>query len=67
MADPGAAAAAFVAIAQLSVGTSDTRECVREAHDNAAVAKAMGGEDRYVEMCMDYQKKVREVRQRSAK
>lgn len=60
-----AAAAAFVAIAQIATGGSgDTRECRREAHDNAAVAKAMGGEERYVEMCMELQKKVREVRDR---
>jgi hypothetical protein len=59
------AAAAFVAIAQFSIGgTSDTRECKREAHDNATIARAMGGEERYVEMCMELQKKVREVGQR---
>ncbi|MBC5765734.1 hypothetical protein [Ramlibacter albus] len=60
-----AAAVAFVAIAQISLGgSSETRECKREAQENASVARAMGGEERFIEMCMELQKKVREVSQR---
>jgi hypothetical protein len=60
-----AAAVAFVGIAQFSLGgASETRECTREAHENAAIANAMGGEARYVEMCMALHKKVREMGQR---
>jgi hypothetical protein len=60
-----AAAVAFVAIAQLALGgASESRECRREAHENATIARAMGGEERYVEMCLELQKKVRDASQR---
>ena len=60
-----AAAVAFVAMAQFSLGgSSEARECKREAQDNATIARAMGGEERFVEMCVELQKKVREAGQR---
>lgn len=60
-----AAAVAFVAIAQFSLGgSSEARDCKREAQENAGIAQAVGGVDRYVEGCLELQKKVREVAQR---